>query len=342
MKGIRFELVSNLILIIRNHSKMKELILLFIIINFSCGAQESIIIHKKKVDWQDYERLYENFKERKFSDKFHFLENVDMYEITYLSDGLKIQSFAAMPKKKEKHPVIIYNRGGNRDFGALQLFRGKARYPVAYYFSMMANEGYVVIGCNYRGCGKSEGQDEFGGNDVNDVLNLIEVVKELPEADENKIGMYGWSRGGMMTYLTLPRTDQIKAAVVGGAPADKTVIDRPNMESNVYAELIPNYWENKEEELKKRSAVYFADKLSRDVPLLILHGNADWRVRSWNALKLAMELDKQRVPYRLKIYEGGDHGLREFRDEVDYEVMTWFKRFLKDEEPVPTMEFHGD
>ena len=322
---------------------MKQTILLLIIlINISCTAQESLIVDKQKINWEDYEGLYENFEEKKFSEKFHFLENVDMYEISYLSDGLKIQAFAAIPKKEGKHPVIIYNRGGNRDFGALQLFREKARYPVAYYFSKMANEGYVVIGCNYRGCGKSEGSDEFGGKDVNDVLNLIEVVKELPEADEKKIGMYGWSRGGMMTYLTLPRTNQIKAAVVGGAPSDKTIIDRPNMETNVYAELIPNYWETKEEELKKRSAVYFADKFPKDVPLLVLHGNSDWRVKSSNSLNLALELEKHRVPYRLKIYEGGDHGLREFRDEVDYEVMNWFKRFLKDEDPLPNMELHGN
>lgn len=318
------------------------ILVLVVLLNLSCTAQESLIVEKQRINWEDYEGLYENYEEKKFSEKFHFLDNVDVYEITYLSDGLKIQSFAAIPKKEGKHPVIIYNRGGNRDFGALQLFRGKAKYPVAYYFSKMANEGYVVIGCNYRGCGGSEGNDEFGGKDVNDVLNLIEVVKELPEADETKIGMYGWSRGGMMTYLTLPRTNQIKAAVVGGAPADKTIIDRPNMETNVYAELIPNYWENKEEELRKRSAFYFADQFPKDVPLLILHGNSDWRVKSSNALKLALELDKHRIPYRLKIYEGGDHGIQEFRDEVDYEVMNWFKRFLKDEEPLPNMELHGN
>ena len=71
----------------------------------------------------------------KMSKKEHFLRNfifwgnVDMYEITYLSDGLKIQSFAAIPKTEGKHPVIIYNRGGNRDFGALQLFRAKPNIP---------------------------------------------------------------------------------------------------------------------------------------------------------------------------------------------------------------------
>lgn len=145
----------------------------------------------------------------------------------------------------------------------------------------------------------------------------------------------------MMTYLSLVKSKQIKAAVVGGAPTDKMIIDIPEMENGVYSELIPNYWKNKEAELKKRSAVYFADKFPTNVPLLILHGNSDLRVNSSNSLKLALELDKYRVPCRLKIYEGGDHGLREYREEVDYEVMNWFKQFLKDNEPIPNMKLHG-
>jgi len=303
-------------------------------------AQENLIVEKSKISWQDYDGLFQDSTKSKFIEKFDFLANIDMYEITYLSDGLKIESYAAIPKNVQgKLPVIIFNRGGNRDFGALQLFKGRAKYPVAYGFSKLANEGFIVIGCNYRGCGKSEGNDEFGGKDVNDVLNLIEVVKEIPEADPSKIGMYGWSRGGMMTYLTLPKTNQIRAVVVGGAPTDKTVIDRPNMETNVYAELMPNYWKNKESELKNRSAVFFADKFPKDVPILILHGNADWRVKSTQSLQLALEFEKYRIPYRLKIYEGAGHGIREFREEKDQEVIDWFTRFLKNGEALPKMAF---
>jgi len=318
--------------------KYFPILFLFVLQFSNCQAQEqALIISKEKIDWKDYPALYEDVENDKFVEKFHFLAKVDLYKIFYQSDSLKIESYAAVPKKEGKHPVIVFNRGGNRDFGALQLFRGQAKYSVAYNFSKLASEGFVVIGCNYRGCGESEGEDEFGGKDVNDVLNLIEAVKELPKADETKIGMYGWSRGGMMTYLTLPKTDQIKVAAVGGAPADKTIIDRPNMETAVYAELIPDYWKNKDAELKKRSAYLFAETFPKDVPILILHGSADWRVKSTNSLKIAMELDKHRIPYRLKIFEGGSHGLRKFRQEVDEEVISWFNRFLKNDEALPDM-----
>lgn len=318
---------------------MKQLFLLTLFF-FSTSliyAQNTRIISKEKVDWKNFPKLYVDIEKEEFIKPFSALSEVDIEEITYWSDSLKIEAFAAIPKKEGKYPVIIYNRGGNRDFGALQLFKGKFKYPVAYFFTQLAKEGYIVIGCNYRGCGNSEGKDQFGGNDVNDILNLIEVLKEIPQADVSKIGMYGWSRGGMMTYLALTKTNQIKAAIVGGAPTDKTIMDRPEMETTVYAELIPDYWKNKEVELKKRSACFFADQFSKEVPILMLHGNADWRVKSTQPLKLALKLEKHRVPYRLKIFEGGDHGLRTFRTEVNKEVLSWFDRFLKKNEPAPDM-----
>ena len=113
------------------------------------------------------------------------------------------------------------------------------------------------------------------------------------------------------------------------------------MEDGVYSELIPNYWENKDAELKKRSAVHFVDKFPTDVPILLLHGNADWRVKSENSLKLAMEFEKFRIPYKLVIFEGGDHGINEHKTEADQQVIDWFDKYLKGSAPLPDMEPHG-
>lgn len=300
-------------------------------------AQTPRIIHQETVDWTAYPKLYANLEQEEFITPFSALSTVEVHQITYWSDGLKIEAFAAIPKKAGKYPVIIYNRGGNRSFGALQLFRGKNKYPVAYFFPKLAQEGYIVIGCNYRGGGQSEGQDEFGGKDVQDVLNLIEVLAEIPQADTTRIGMYGWSRGGMMTYLALTKTDKIKAAAVGGAPTDNTIIDRPAMETNVYMPLIPDYATNKEAALKARSPLYWADQFSTQVPILLLHGNADWRVKSTQSLYMALAFEKHRIPYRLKIFEGGNHGLSTFREEVHQEVVTWFDKFLKKNQAAPNM-----
>ena len=323
---------------------MKYIKLILLIILFSnCNAQTNKILISERLisdlsQYPIYSRLIEDKNgSEKWKEEYKYLDSIEIYEIIYLSDGLHIRGLMAKPKKAGNYPCIIYNRGGNRDFGSLKVAHG------ALWLGELAKEGYVVIASQYRGNGGSEGQEEFGGKDVNDVVILTEVLKEVESADTEKIGMYGWSRGGMMTYIALTKTKKIKAAVVGGAVSDnyQTIKDRPEMETNVIAELIPNYEEAKEEELTKRSAIMWADKFPKDVPILILHGNADWRVKPEQSLKLALEFEKHRIPYRLIMFEGGDHGISEHRDEVNGQVLNWFDRYLKNEESIPNMEYHG-
>ncbi|WP_242121678.1 alpha/beta hydrolase family protein [Aestuariivivens sediminicola] len=323
---------------------MKYIKLLLLTILFSnCNAQTNKILISERLisdlsQYPIYSRLIEDKNgSEEWKEEYKYLDSIEVYEIIYLSDGLQIRGLMAKPKKAGNYPCIIYNRGGNRDFGSLKVAHG------ALWLGELAKEGYVVIASQYRGNGGSEGQEEFGGKDVNDVVILTEVLKEVESANTEKIGMYGWSRGGMMTYIALTKTNKIKAAVVGGAVSDnyQTIKDRPEMETNVIAELIPNYEEAKEEELTKRSAIMWADKFPKDVPILILHGNADWRVKPEQSLKLALEFEKHRIPYRLIMFEGGDHGISEHRDEVNGQVLNWFDRYLKNEESIPNMEYHG-
>lgn len=320
--------------------KILNLFLLVIIFS-SCQAQNtSILIGQKPITGLSEYPVYNWITDeadgvKELKEEYEYTNEIDMYSITYLSDGLKIKGLVSKPKKPGNYPCIIYNRGGNRDFGSLKIFHA------VMGMGKLASQGYVVIASDYRGGKLNEGNDEFGGKDINDVLILPEVLKEIEGADTGRIGMYGWSRGGMMTYLALSKMKNLKAAVTGGAPSDLTVIDRQGMEDGVYSELIPNYWENKEEELKKRSAVHFVDKFPTDVPILLLHGNSDWRVKSENSLKLAMEFEKVRIPYKLVIFEGGDHGIKEHRTEVDQQVIAWFNKYLKGQASMPDMEYHG-
>ncbi len=321
---------------------MKYIKHLLLVLMFSnCQAQtEQLLKSKTSVSDLSNTRIYERLTEEVdgevvWKEKYKYIDSVDLHKITYLSDGLKVNGFLVKPKKEGKYPCVIYNRGGNRDFGALSSSFS------ALELGRIAKEGYVVIASQYRGNGGSEGQEEFWGSDVNDVTILTEVLKEVKEADVSRIGMFGWSRGGMMTYIALTKTDKVKVAVVGGANSDLTIIERKGMESGVYAELIPDYENNKELELKKRSAIHWVEKFPKDVPILLLHGNSDWRVKSSNSLKLALEFEKHRVPYRLKIFEGADHGINEFKNEMNDEVINWLDKYLKNEEPLPDMEYHG-
>jgi dipeptidyl aminopeptidase/acylaminoacyl peptidase len=322
---------------------------LLIPISLLNGQKDGQIISKEKISKDSLISIFSGFKnpdrfissesgKPDWSPAFKIVDSTEMYGIEYWSDGLRVNGFYLQPKAPGKYPCVIYNRGGNRDFGMLTPAR------VNYLGGDLSRAGFVVIFSNYRGVDGGEGVEEFGGADVNDVLNLIPALAQLEKADTSKIGMYGWSRGGMMTYLALTKTNRIKAAAVGGAVSDcfENIKDRPEMETNVMAELIPDYEENKEAELTKRSAVRWPEKFPKDVPLLIMHGNADWRVKVDQSLRLAIELDKERVPFRLIIFEGGNHGLNEYREEVDTQAIQWFQKYLRDGKALPNMEYHGN
>ncbi|WP_130733831.1 S9 family peptidase [Flavobacterium sp. J27] len=318
--------------------KMVVLALAFV----SCHAQNKGVIVKKEL-FNDFSKLpiyaklteEENGK-RVWKKTYQYIDSIEVHNIQYLSDGLKVNGLLITPKYLSKAPCVIFNRGGNQDFGALNIM-------AALRLGKLAKEGYVVIASQYRGNAGGEGKEEFGGKDVNDVLQLITVLAEEKIADTSRIGMYGWSRGGMMTYRALTNTNKIKAAVVGGALADMeaTIKDRPEMGTKLLPELVPNFKGNEAAEIKKRSAIQWVEKFSKEVPILLLHGNSDWRVKPEQSLRMALAFTEHRIPYRLIMFEGADHGISEFRQEVDEAVVSWFNKYLKEEATLPNMEYHG-
>jgi dipeptidyl aminopeptidase/acylaminoacyl peptidase len=265
------------------------------------------------------------------------LAQVDLTSMTYLSDGLQVKGYLAVPKRGDRLPCLIFNRGGNRAFGALT--DGYA----ARVLGKLATWGYVVAASQYRGNAGGEGREEFGGADLQDVLHLIPLLESLPQADPSRLGMYGWSRGGLMTYLALTKTDRIRAAVIGGGMSDAfdTVKRRPEMDTGQFAEVIPDYAQHKEAALHARSPVRWPERLHKHTPLLLLHGSADWRVHPTQALAMASALYASQHPFRFVFFEGGDHGLSEYRAEVDALVHAWLDRYVRDRQPWPSLEPHG-
>lgn len=262
---------------------------------------------------------------------------LNYYRITYMSDSLKVTGYLVAPKENQKYPCIIFNRGGNKEFGQ---WNPKS---IAVWLDTTAIWGYVVIASQYRGNDGGEGTEDFGGRDVNDVLNLIPVLEQQPNADTSRIGIEGWSRGGMMTYIALTKTCKFKAAVVGAglANAFTQISRRPEMEERVFSKLIPNYNNRKQEELTKRSAVFWADKMCKTTPLLIMHGASDWRVTAAESLQLINKLYESNHPVRFMLYEGADHAITEFTEQTHAERKRHFDYYLRDENPLPTMKLHG-
>ena len=241
--------------------------------------------------------------------------------ITYLSDGLKVKGYIAYPNNTDKkYPCIIWNRGGYRESGAIDSFTARGIY------GQLASWGYVVFASQYRGNAGSEGKEELGGADVNDILNLIPLADEIENADKNNWGIEGWSRGGMMTYLTLKENKNFKCAILSGAISNLewNANDNSSLEKT-YKDIIGN--KDLKTELKKRSAHYFVKDLP-DIPYLLMHGGTDDIVSNLQTLEMAKLLSLQNYNYRMVIFEEGDHFLKSYRKEVDQLRKDWLKKYL--------------
>jgi dipeptidyl aminopeptidase/acylaminoacyl peptidase len=248
---------------------------------------------------------------------------IDCRQLRYSSDGLQIAAFLWKPKTLpagKKLPLIIFNRGGNANLSVLTPTNSFRRFVL---------DGFVVLGSQYRGAGGSEGRDEFGGADVNDVLNLLPVAESLGYVDMKNVFLFGWSRGGMMTALALKRGMKVNAAAIGG-PLTNMFAERerrPGLAARVWSQVIPGYAEKTDEVMRERSAVFWADQIR--VPLLVMHGGADWRADPAETLAFAQALQRAGAAYELVIYAGDDHAITLNKQDSNRRVVEWFRRHMR-------------
>ncbi len=248
------------------------------------------------------------------------LKEVSAKRITYEAGKSEVKGYLVFPKNTEKkYPLIIWNRGGNGKDGMLDDFLAQG------ILGEIASWGYVVLASQYRE------DDEFGGTDVDDVLALIPLAKSISFCDTNKIGMEGWSRGGMMTYLVLSRTVKIKCSVIISGLADLFRSEEIRSDlANVYGKLFGSGNEELFKQRKKeRSAVHFADKISKKTKILLIHGTSDKKVSYNDSEDMYKLLQENGVKCELKLIEGGDHYLRKNRKEVLQLRKNWFEKYLK-------------
>lgn len=284
--------------------------------------------YKKKIKSDEKrEQALTRFDSLFGKEKFDFYQsNLSCSTFKYLVDGNTVNGYVIKPKlSKGKLPVLIYNRGGNGNFGGV-VFGSMMRnlFPIA-------NEGFVIIGSQYRGTftKNSSAHDEFGGNDVNDVTALLDYIPSIEGADEQRIGMYGASRGGMQTHLALKKAKNIKAiaTIAGNSDLLKGLTYRPEMEK-VFKHRIPDYEKNKVAELEKRSVLKWVSGLSPNVPILLLHGTKDKRVSVNHSIDLAVALSKNKIPHKLVLYPEDNHGLRKNKEKANKELVSWFREHL--------------
>jgi dipeptidyl aminopeptidase/acylaminoacyl peptidase len=245
-----------------------------------------------------------------------------MEKLTYSSQKLKVIAYLYKPKdlQGQKYPAIIYNRGS--------YIRGDIGYELAPFLHRLAREGFVIVVPMYRGSDGSGGRDEMGGDDVNDLLNVLPLAKSLGFVDINNLFMYGESRGGMMTLQAIKYGFPLKAAATFGAFTDLDALMKqdPALYEPLKKMIWPDFDARREEILEKRSVIRWADKIN--VPLLIMHGGNDQDVSPVQALNFAQELQRLGKSYELLIYAGDNHVLSQHQEDRDQRAIGWFKKHL--------------
>ncbi len=253
----------------------------------------------------------------KIIESVKILESVskDSYEFWYTSDALKIKGFILFPQKKLNiNPVIIVNRGGTGDYGKITIEYLK-------FLEFFTRTGYIVICSQYRGSDGGQGKDRMGGDDIFDILRLYEILKELPCADLNRIGMYGVSRGGMMTFQSLIRVEWIKAAVVLAPPVDE--FDMAKWRKD-WDEHQKDTYGASDIEKYKRSALSWPEKFPK-VPLLIFHGLLDTVTNPQKSVELYTKLKECGVPVFLDIIPDGNHLISKITSK---KTIEWLDKYL--------------
>ena len=242
-------------------------------------------------------------------------ENIRTYQILYRVDGCTVAAYVSVPNDytENTRPLIIFNRGGNGNFGAYS----------AEEIGMMAQlTDCVVIASQYRETKPGTGTDEFGGADVADVLFWVDRVKDMGFVDHQNVYMVGGSRGGMQTCLAL-RADKdrvIRAAVCVSGIYDlfATYEQRADMRDmlNYRVGGTPT---SAPEKYEARSPIRFVDEIQ--VPLLMIHSTGDEKVAYSQAADFAEAMQTAGKSCELITRETASHGF-----ETPYEwttIMEW-------------------
>lgn len=133
------------------------------------------------------------------------------YAIAYPSDGLRITGVMHVPHGQGPFPVVILNHGY---IPPEQYWPGADTWREADF---LARRGYLCIAPDFRGwAGSDQGPNYFRTGIVIDVLNLISSLPSIPQADPERVGLWGHSMGGGLVAKAITIDPRIDAAVLYG------------------------------------------------------------------------------------------------------------------------------
>lgn len=265
--------------------------------------------------------------------------NYNRYIVSYLSDGLKIFALLTIPweeKPASGYPVVIFNHG----YIPPDQYRTTERYLA--YTDAFASNGYIVVKSDYRGHGSSEGNSTSIYGDpgyVIDVLNAFASAKRYPDADSNRIGMWGHSMGGYITLRAMVVNPEIKAGVIwagvvasyeelfnswwGGNRSSNS--NRPNWRTDMVAQYgtpqeNPAYWN------ALSANAYLADLSG---PIQLHHGTGDTTVPYSYSVLLDEQIRAAGRSTEMFLYPNDDHNIATNRDNALVLSVVFFNEHVK-------------
>lgn len=252
------------------------------------------------------------------------------------ADGMKIHGQLFLPAnldKTKRHPAILFFHGGSRRqmlLGWHYMYYYRNAYAMNQY---LANHGYIVLSVNYRsGIGygmefrEALNYGATGGSEFNDVMGAGIYLRNRPDVDAKRIGLWGGSYGGYLTAMGLSRASDLFAAGV-----DMHGVHDWNI---VVRNFVPAY-----DPLAKPEAARLAFESSPlssiktwRSPVLLIHGDDDRNVPFSETVHLVEALRNQGVEFEQLIFPDEIHDflrhedwLRAYRASADF-----LDRHLKD------------
>jgi len=244
-------------------------------------------------------------------------------------DGMEIDGIVTKPvdfEPSRKYPFLLNPHGGPTGASTLSF------NPTE---QVMAANGYMVLEPNFRGSsGRGEkfalaNQNDWGGGDYQDDMSGVQAMVDKGWADPNRMGAFGWSYGGYMTFWIDTQTDRFKAISPGaGLPDLYSMYSQTDIHR--YMTLFFNMkapWDNFQE-YWDHSPMKYVENVK--TPTMILHGQADTRVPIPQAEEFFRALTERHVPVEFVTYPRENHGFTEPRHIQDrlQRYLVFFGKYL--------------
>jgi dipeptidyl aminopeptidase/acylaminoacyl peptidase len=249
-------------------------------------------------------------------------------------DGTRVHGFTVKPPgyvAGRRYPTVLWIHGGPNAQDAHALTIGGDQFQR----QLLAASGFVVLGINYRGS-SGRGQAfansiaaDWGQKEVEDLLAGIDYVVAAGLADPQRLGIGGWSYGGILTDYVIAADRRMKAAVSGAGSANMLSMYGHDEYIMQYNNELGPPWRNPARWISLSYPFLHADKIH--TPTLFLGGDRDFDVPIVGGEQMYQALRTLGIPAQLIVYPGQFHSLTRpsFLKDRAERIVAWYVQYLR-------------